>query len=282
MGREINKKKVHQFFIFNKMDNKSVCKMCGVKLAGFHSTNLKRHLTSKHGEIFKDCDSEEVTETQVVKKRKISFETSEGTLISSLVKIVTAEGKPFMFLDSEGFKEIFDPIYNVLGMNGITSRNIMSFVSVKEQAIKDGIRDLVKGKLLSLKIDVATRMETAVLCVNLQMIHTNINKMEIVVKTLGMIQLTHAHTGVYIKEKILEILYEYGINLNQIISVASDNGRNMVKAVEILNDETEKSLFEDDTGEDNLVGNLDDLDLANIHLERCAAHTLQLCTAERD
>ncbi|KAH8327947.1 hypothetical protein KR067_001973 [Drosophila pandora] len=215
MGREINKK-VHQFFIFNSKDKKSVCKVCGVKLAGLHCTNLKRHLTSKHGEIFKDCDSEEVTETQVVKKRKISFETSEETIINSLVKIVTSDGKAFMFLDSEGFKEIVDPIYNALGMDGITSRNIMSFVSVKEQAIKDGIRALVKGKLLSLKIDVATRMETAVLGVNLQMIHTNINKMEIVVKTLGMIQLTHAHTGVYIKEQILEILDEYGIDLNQI------------------------------------------------------------------
>ncbi|XP_046868805.1 uncharacterized protein LOC124461318 [Drosophila willistoni] len=152
-------------------------------------------------------------------------------------------------------------------MNPITSRNIMSFVSVREQAIKDGIRALVNGKLLSLKIDVATRMDKAILGINLQIIHTNVNKSEIVVKTLGMIQLTYSHTGVYIRDKILEILDDYGITLDQIFSVTSDNGRNMVKAIEILNDDTEESLFKDDTESEKFMDKLDDLNLANIHLD---------------
>ncbi|XP_034490365.1 uncharacterized protein LOC117794011 [Drosophila innubila] len=162
-------------------------------------------------------------------------------------------------------------------MNPITSRNIMSFVSVREQAIKDGIRALVNGKLLSLKIDVATRMDKAILGINQQIIHTNVNKSEIVVKTLGMIQLTYSHTGVYIRDKILEILDDYGITLDQIFSVTSDNGRNMVKAIEIFNDDTEESLLKDDTESEKFMDKLDDLNLANIHLVRCAAHTLQLC-----
>ncbi|KAH8354520.1 hypothetical protein KR084_009394 [Drosophila pseudotakahashii] len=215
MGRESNKK-VNKFFNINTLDNKSECKMCGVKLAGSLSTNLKRHLTTKHGDIFRECDNEEDTDAKAIKKRKIAYETSEEAMVNSLIKIVTTDGKPFLFLDSEGFKEIVDPIYNALGMNPITSRNIMSFVSAREHSIKDGIRALVKGKLLSLKIDVATRMDKAILGVNMQMIHTNINKTEIIVKTLGMIQLTCAHTGVYIKQKILEILDDYGITLDQI------------------------------------------------------------------
>jgi len=137
MGRETNKK-VHQFFKFDAVRKKSLCKICDVKLAGIHTTNLKRHLTTKHYEIFRECDSEEDTKIKVVKK-KITYETSEETVVNSLIKIVTTDGKPFVFLDSEGFREIVDPIYNALGMNPITSRNIMSFVSVREQAIKDGI-----------------------------------------------------------------------------------------------------------------------------------------------
>jgi len=214
MGRETNKK-VHQFFKFDAVRKKALCKICDVKLAGIHTTNLKHHLTTKHYEIFRECDSEKDTKIKVVKK-KITYETSEETVVNSLIKIVTTDGKPFVFLDSEGFREIVDPIYNALGMNPITSRNIMSFVSVREQAIKDGIRALVNGKLLSLKIDVATRMDKAILGINLQIIHTNVNKSEIVVKTLGMIQLTYSHTGVYIRDKILEILDDYGITLDQI------------------------------------------------------------------
>lgn len=51
----------------------------------------------------------------------------------------------------------------------------------------------------------------------------------------------------------------------------------MIKATQILNDATEESLFDDDKNEDNLMEKLDSLQLANIHLVRCAAHTLQLC-----
>lgn len=51
----------------------------------------------------------------------------------------------------------------------------------------------------------------------------------------------------------------------------------MVKAIEILNDATEESLFNDDSEGDDLMKELDSIELANIHLVRCAAHTLQLC-----
>jgi len=92
----------------------------------------------------------------------------------------------------------------------------MNFVSVKETSIKNNIRAIVKGKLVSLKIDVATRMDKAILGVNLQMIQASLSKTEIVIKTLGMIELTDAHTGMYIKEKILDILHDYEITLDQV------------------------------------------------------------------
>lgn len=216
MGRELNKK-VHKFFKFNAQENKSKCNVCDLKLAGINVTNLKRHLTTKHAEIFNDWnDTEDSEGNQIEKKRKICYHTSEEGIISSLVKIVTTEGKPFLFLDSEGFKEIMDPIYSSLGMNPVTSRNIMNFVSVKEKSIKDNIRAFVKGKLVSLKIDVATRMGKAILGVNLQMINASLSKTEIVVKTLGMIQLADAHTGMYMKDKILQILHDYEITLDQV------------------------------------------------------------------
>ncbi|XP_034490284.1 uncharacterized protein LOC117793931 [Drosophila innubila] len=79
------------------------------------------------------------------------------------------------------------------------------------------------------------------------------------------------------KNKILEILDDYGISLDQIYSITSDNGRNMIKAVQVLNDATEESLFEDDTESENVLNELDTIELANIYLVRCAAHTMQLC-----
>lgn len=40
----------------------------------------------------------------------------------------------------------------------------------------------------------------------------------------------------------------------------------------MLNDATEESLFEEDTESENLLNELDTIELANIHLVRCAAH----------
>ncbi|XP_062141946.1 uncharacterized protein LOC133849979 [Drosophila sulfurigaster albostrigata] len=276
MGRDMNKN-VHQFFKLNLDENKSICNVCGIKLSGNHSTNLRRHLTNKHMDIFNEWNYSGYTKlTQCEEKRRISYQTSEKSIVSSLIIIVTTDGKPFKFLDSEGFNEIMDPIYNALGMNSVTSRNIMNFVSVKEQFVKKNIRALAKGKLVSL-IDVATRMDKAILGINLQMIHASLAKTEIVVKTLGMTELGESHTGIYIKNKILEVLDDYGITLDQIYSITSDNGRNMIKAVQVLNDATEESLYEEDIESENLLNELDSIELANIHLVRCAAHTLQLC-----
>lgn len=39
---------------------------------------------------------------------RISHQTSEEAMVSSLIKIVTTDGKPFIFIDSEGFKEIME------------------------------------------------------------------------------------------------------------------------------------------------------------------------------
>lgn len=216
MGRELNKK-VQQFFKLNLEENKSICSVCGIKLSGNHSTNLRRHLTTKHMDIFNEWNNSGHSQSaQSEEKRRISYQASEEAIVSSLIKIVTTDGKPFIFLDSEGFEEIMDPIYYALGMNPVTSRNIMNFVSVKEQFVKENIRALVKGKLVSLKIDVATRMDKAILGINLQMVHASLAKTEIIVKTLGMIELGGSHTGIYMKNKILEVLDDYGISLDQI------------------------------------------------------------------
>lgn len=211
-----SKQKSALFFnLMQKTIHKSKCNVWGVKLAGSQVTNLKRHLIAKHAEVFNEFEIDDEIQ-QNMKKRKISYATSEESIVSSIIKIVTTDGKPLLFMDSEGFLQILNPIYNELSMNPITSRNAMEYVTVKEQTIKENIRALVKGKLVSLKIYIATRMDKAILGVNLQMIQSTMSKAEIVIKTLGMIQLRHSHTGMYIKEKVMEIINDYGITLDQV------------------------------------------------------------------
>lgn len=49
-------------------------------------------------------------------------------------------------MDSEGFREMICPIFQVLGMPQITLSNIMSYVKTREEAIRNEIMTLTKGK----------------------------------------------------------------------------------------------------------------------------------------
>jgi len=216
------------FFQFEKDIGQSICKVCGAKLAARHVTNLKRHLNAKHQDVFnllKDDNSIEVQ--KIVKKRKISSETDEESITASLVRIVANEGRPVLLLDGEGFRNILTPIYNALEMTPITSRSIMDHVRAKDIAIKEDIKASVKRKLISLKIYVATRMEKSILGINLQIMKSTFEKTEIVIKTLGMVQLFQSHTGLYIKNKIIDIIKEYDIEIDQIFRKSNKSSFNI-------------------------------------------------------
>ncbi|KAL7739347.1 hypothetical protein ACLKA6_003958 [Drosophila palustris] len=68
--------------------------------------------------------------------------------------------------------------------------------------------------------------------------------------------------------------------MENVFSITSDNGNNMVKAIEIFNDDdeaTDQSLVDDDWISDDAMRKLDSINLSGVHLVRCAAHTLHLC-----
>ena len=93
----------------------------------------------------------------------------------------------------------------------------------------------------------------------------------------------------------MDVLRQYNISLQQVYSVTSENGANMLKAVTLLSDIQERGESNEDatgeeteqTGEDvekagEDVGNQEELKLQldsvwpGHVLRRCAAHTLQL------
>lgn len=74
---------------------------------------------------------------------------------------------------------------------------------------------------------------------------------EIKVRTLAMSRMTEAHTGLYIAELVRKTLLKYGIPINQVVSITSDNGKNMLKAVKVF------QLFQSHLIDDFLEANKD-------------------------
>ncbi|XP_018405103.1 PREDICTED: uncharacterized protein LOC108781587 [Cyphomyrmex costatus] len=146
--------------------------------------------------------------------------------------------------------------------------------SVEEIAIKKAC----KGRMVSLKMDTATRLERAVLGINVQIIRHN----KIQIYSLAIKELSGKHTAANLKEELENVLKEFEIKKSQIYCITTDNGRNMLKAVELFSDENlnqlennEEKAINSENFVETVVENFCSEE-PNIISVKCAAHTLQL------
>lgn len=207
--------------------------------------------------------------------------------------------RPFTIFDDSGVKKILAPLIGglkrSLGSNiNITPSTIRSEVQGAAAEERKLIRESVKGKLISLKLDIATCHDRSFCGINIQYSHNGV----IVLKTLATKELTDRHTGAYVKKLTEEVLSIYGIPLSNIFSLTVDNGSNMLKLGQLLRAAQQTAAEADEEADRDLIdeedinwiyeGNGDHEDTDNsafediiavlmlLKLVRCAAHTLQL------
>lgn len=81
---------------------------------------------------------------------------------------------------------------------------------------------------MSILTDIVSKYGRSVLGVNVQYIIDD----DLTVRTTGMIRIKSSHTGKYIAELIKDNLQEHGVSIDHIYGYTSDNGSNVVKARE--------------------------------------------------
>lgn len=276
MGRK-RQNLTRNFFNFNAERNSSECKICKTKLDGSYVCNLKRHLKEKHSDIY---SSELVQQNNSVVEKKIKFSISfsKNEVKEACVDLVTTEKMPLSGLDSTAFKILTEQIFRGLHMSPITSKNVVELITEKYNEIRKSIQALLKNKIFSLKIDIATRHNRGILGINVQLY----NGEQLSVKTIGLIELQKRHTAKNLCSEIENILDEFGIEKMQIYCITTDNGRNMIKAVELLNEGLDDSSGNSDQYDEQLVNDniIDDLNISSITSIKCAAHSLQLAVKD--
>lgn len=128
---------------------------------------------------------------------------------------------------------------------------------------------------------------------------------------LNLHQVSHPHTGEMLAEKLMKTLSEWNIEHTKVLMVVTDNGSNMVKAVESCkikrqleaftthvvegnNDSNDEEETESDSDTDDDEKNDEDMDsneeeveegmweAITLHRLPCMAHTLQLVLKEID
>ncbi|GFR16369.1 zinc finger BED domain-containing protein 4 [Trichonephila clavata] len=98
-----------------------------------------------------------------------------------------------------------------------------------------------------------------------------------------MTELKDKHTGIYIKNMVEKVLEKYNFYIQQIYSITTDNGANMISFVNLLGSEIEDEVIEMENENFETRDHFEDGVFFDHNFSfnkligiRCAAHTLQL------
>ncbi|XP_065073513.1 uncharacterized protein LOC135697668 [Ochlerotatus camptorhynchus] len=147
--------------------------------------NFIRHIRTEHAELAMARGLFREEMEAIAKKRKISkrlIAIDRQIFVEAMIKLITIHHVPLHCVDWEGFKLLLDPISNSLNVR-MNRPNLMRHLLAAADKIRNSIKSLVKGKLLCLKIDSATRYGRHILGVNIQLFDPE--KQEIAIYTIG-------------------------------------------------------------------------------------------------
>ncbi|SPP89825.1 Hypothetical predicted protein [Drosophila guanche] len=142
--------------------------------------------------------------------------------------------------------------------------------------VKASIITAMSHKLISFKLDIASRHSRGILGVNAQYYEQNCIK----VATLEIIELNKKHTGANLSAEIESILEDFSLTKSQIYSVRSDNGRNILKSIESLNEDSDDIADDDEEELETLLVISIRVNIFSMASVKCAAHTLQLAVKD--
>lgn len=277
------------------------------KLVGKQKFNLERHLAKVHGMNF-------VHHTPVLPNKQVplKIKMDPAMVYKAFVENWAVNGRPLRSVNDGGMRKLVNPILQAFEKSGVhldlSIPTVKSYMVKYTAALKGEIMKEVQNQIIHVKLDIASKNRKSVLGINVQFMKAD----QIVVRTLAMIRTNASHTGEYICSLLMQTLDDYNIKYTQVHTITADNGKNVVKSVELFGDvkqfdwcesddldldqffdecpaderETEEEDIEDgDTEEeidqiDALLHSAASLFARNSKIHgsglRCAAHTLQL------
>ena len=151
--------------------------------------NFIRHFRSQHPLAATKMNLAKETESPVKKLRivpKQSFAIDRRLMMEVCLKLVTHHHLPFNCFEWEALKLLFDPVMETLNIR-INRHNIKIHVTDAARKVREFIKNEMTRKLISLKIDSASRHGRHIIGVNVQYEVDG----EVAIRTLGNYKLTH-------------------------------------------------------------------------------------------
>lgn len=241
---------------FEQMSTDSVYYRCLIDgncikpLNGKKKQNLVAHART-HREFFRENFETSDSALKDMPVRRLQF-------IQNCTEIVTVNKQPFSALNWSGFRKINKTTIETLtdagygtGLNPPKCRAVKSHIKYLSSEIVAQIKSEVNGKFVSLMVDSAKKFHRSILGINIQFMLGS----EITIRSIGMIHLTSSHTAKNIAEVIFERMNSFGIKCSQLVSITTDNARNMTAMMNRFNEAFDEenahgSDTDDSDGED--------------------------------
>lgn len=211
------------------------------RLCGKQKFNLERHLTTIHKMKFANI-------APVLCKNEVTLkiQMSPAMLFRAYVQNLTLNGRPLASINDSGMRLLVDPMLKAFDDAKVhvdlSIPNVKRYLTKYSEAVKAEIRKETENSIIHVKLDLARRQRKSILGINVQFMKDD----EIVVRTLSMMQTDSSHTGEYICALLLQTLDEYNITYSQVHSITTDNGKNVVRTVELFGEVENADLFATD------------------------------------
>lgn len=119
-------------------------------------------------------------------------------MVDAWLNLVIKEGGPFCILDSPSMRTIAKPLFDALEISMTSSSSVSSEIKSRAEKLRQRISKMLSGKIISLKIDAASRYSRRVVCINAQAVIEG----HITIQTLAMSEINRRHTGVNLRQYI--------------------------------------------------------------------------------
>lgn len=196
-----------------------------------------RHIRIGHIEVFNTINANKNNQpknNQANESLELRVRVNPKEIINACVDLLTVNALPLSALEYPAFKKILQPYVIALKMKGINlvinRTNIKHQLDKRALEIKKFIKREIRHKMVSLMTDIASRYNRSILGVNIAYMDSGQTK----IRTIGMHVIRCSQTAKNIVNMIKKDLSDYGIQLKQLMSVTTDNGKNFIKAVSLL------------------------------------------------
>lgn len=195
------------------------------------------------------------------------------------VELVTVNGQPFSLLEASAIRQFGKDTLQQLRQKGfyvnLNRRTISNEIDQISQEIINIIKDEMKDRPFCLLLDTCTKGTLSVLSMNAQYMIDD----ELIVRSLGVIELTHRHTAALIARTVKNYIEaNFAVSIRQVKAVVTDIAQNMVLTRKLLNKlalgesiqqyedvaEDEIDLSDNEQEDEDGLSSMDELAIANI------------------